>query len=60
MLDKHALDVPAALAQLDAGGARREPDPHATLSYAEHLYNLRAHIELVRQRIQKLSSSGVI
>ncbi len=56
-VDKHALDVPAALAQLDAV-ERGVSQIRTPLSYAEHLYNLRAHIELVRQRIQKLSSAA--
>ncbi len=56
-VDRHALDVPSALAQLDAV-ERGVSQIRTPLSYSEHLYNLRAHIELVRQRIQKLSSAA--
>ena len=55
-VEKHGVDVPSALAKLDEveQGVSQIRTP---LSYSEHLYNLRAHIELVRQRIQKLSSA---
>ncbi len=55
-VEKHGVDVPSALAKLDEveKGVSQIRTP---LSYSEHLYNLRAHIELVRQRIQKLSAS---
>jgi len=56
-VEKHGVDVPSALAKLDEveKGVSQIRTP---LSYSEHLYNLRAHIELVRQRIQKLSASS--
>lgn len=56
-VEKHGVDVPSALAKLDEveKGVSQIRTP---LSYSEHLYNLRAHIELVRQRIQKLSGSS--
>lgn len=56
-VEKQGVDVPSALAKLDEveKGVSQIRTP---LSYSEHLYNLRAHIELVRQRIQKLSASA--
>ncbi|MEN9452710.1 MAG: hypothetical protein RLZZ369_1769, partial [Pseudomonadota bacterium] len=56
-VEKRGVDVPSALAKLDEveKGVSQIRTP---LSYSEHLYNLRAHIELVRQRIQKLSASS--
>ena len=56
-VEKHGVNVPSALAKLDEveKGVSQIRTP---LSYSEHLYNLRAHIELVRQRIQKLSASS--
>lgn len=44
------LDIPAALVRLDEieHGASKIRTP---LAYSEHLYNLRAHIDLVRQRL---------
>lgn len=53
-VEQQGLDVPSALAKLDEV-ERGVSQIRTPLSYSEHLYNLRAHIELVRQRIQKLS-----
>lgn len=54
-VDRQKIDIAGALAKLDEveKGVSQIPTP---LSYAEHLYNLRAHIELVRRRIQQLSA----
>lgn len=53
-VDTASLDVNKALIQLDEV-ERGVSQIRTPLSHAEHLYNLRAHIELVRQRIQKLA-----
>lgn len=54
-VEKHSVDIRSALAQLDEV-ERGVSQIRTPLSYSEHLYNLRAHIELVRQRILKLSA----
>lgn len=54
-VDTASLDVKAALQELDEV-ERGVSQIRTPLSHAEHLYNLRAHIELVRQRVQKLAA----
>lgn len=56
-VEQHGLNVTTALAQLDEV-ERGVSQIRTPLSYSEHLYNLRAHIELVRQRILKLSTAA--
>ncbi len=56
-VEQHKLDVASALSKLDEV-ERGVSQIRTPLSYSEHLYNLRAHIELVRQRILKLSTAA--